>query len=222
MVPHMARLLVGPRFDRMLPASILIGAAFMVAVDTLARSGARIEIPLGVLTAVIGGPLFVWLLARGRRSAAAMNASTSGARGPVDRLWRARRRRRHRPRFAGRRRHLPARAERRRQDHACSRRCSACCRRSAEGDAGRGRHGGVGARRRRPPHRLCAAELQRRLRLYGAGPGGDGPHRPSRRLRRAEPKPTLPSPWRRWSGSALRTSRSATPTASPAASASLP
>lgn len=69
MVPHMARLLVGPRFDRMLPASILIGAAFMVAVDTLARSGARIEIPLGVLTAVIGGPLFVWLLARGRRSA---------------------------------------------------------------------------------------------------------------------------------------------------------
>jgi iron complex transport system permease protein len=67
MVPHMARLLVGPRFDRMLPASILLGAAFMVAVDTLARSGARIEIPLGVLTAVIGGPLFVWLLARGRR-----------------------------------------------------------------------------------------------------------------------------------------------------------
>jgi iron complex transport system permease protein len=67
MVPHMARLLVGPRFDRMLPASILLGAAFMVAVDMLARSAARIEIPLGVLTAVIGGPVFVWLLARRRR-----------------------------------------------------------------------------------------------------------------------------------------------------------
>jgi iron complex transport system permease protein len=67
MVPHMARLLVGPRFDRLLPASILLGAAFMIAVDTLARSGARIEIPLGVLTAVIGGPAFVWLLARNRR-----------------------------------------------------------------------------------------------------------------------------------------------------------
>ena len=66
MVPHMARLLVGPRFDRLLPASILIGAAFMVAVDTLARSAAKIEIPLGVLTAVIGGPAFVWLLARRR------------------------------------------------------------------------------------------------------------------------------------------------------------
>jgi iron complex transport system permease protein len=67
MVPHMARLLVGPRFDRLLPASILLGAAFMVIVDTLARTAARIEIPLGVLTAIIGGPVFVWLLARGAR-----------------------------------------------------------------------------------------------------------------------------------------------------------
>jgi iron complex transport system permease protein len=67
MVPHMARLLVGPRFDRLLPAAILLGAAFMVSVDTLARSAACIEIPLGVLTAVIGGPAFVWLLARNRR-----------------------------------------------------------------------------------------------------------------------------------------------------------
>jgi iron complex transport system permease protein len=67
MVPHMARLLVGPRFDRLLPAAILLGAAFMIGVDTLARSAARIEIPLGVLTAVIGGPAFVWLLARNRQ-----------------------------------------------------------------------------------------------------------------------------------------------------------
>jgi iron complex transport system permease protein len=70
MVPHMARLLVGPRFDRLLPASLLLGAALMVGVDTLARSAARVEIPLGVLTAFIGGPLFVWLLARGRERAA--------------------------------------------------------------------------------------------------------------------------------------------------------
>jgi hypothetical protein len=60
----MARLLVGPRFDRLLPATILLGAVFIISVDTLARSAARIEIPLGVLTAVIGGPAFVWLLAR--------------------------------------------------------------------------------------------------------------------------------------------------------------
>ncbi len=67
MVPHMARLLVGPRFDRLLPASVLVGATFMVAADTLARSLAQVEVPLGVLTALIGGPTFVWLLARSRR-----------------------------------------------------------------------------------------------------------------------------------------------------------
>lgn len=68
MVPHMARLLTGPRFDRLLPASILIGAGFMVLVDTAARSIAPIEVPLGILTAVLGAPIFVWLLARGTRS----------------------------------------------------------------------------------------------------------------------------------------------------------
>lgn len=67
MIPHMARLIAGPRFDRLLPTAILLGAIFMIAVDTLARSAARIEIPLGVLTALIGGPVFVWLLARDRR-----------------------------------------------------------------------------------------------------------------------------------------------------------
>ncbi len=66
MVPHMARLIAGPRFDRLLPVAVLLGGSFMVAVDTIARSGARIEIPLGVLTALIGGPVFVWLLVKGR------------------------------------------------------------------------------------------------------------------------------------------------------------
>jgi iron complex transport system permease protein len=67
-IPHMARLLVGPRFDRVLPASVLMGAAFLVLIDTVARIAARIEIPLGLLTAILGAPVFVWLLARGRRS----------------------------------------------------------------------------------------------------------------------------------------------------------
>ena len=66
-IPHMARLLVGPRYDRVLPAAILMGAAFLVLIDTVARSAARIEIPLGLLTALLGAPVFVWLLARGRR-----------------------------------------------------------------------------------------------------------------------------------------------------------
>ena len=67
-IPHMARLLVGPRYDRVLPAAVLMGAAFLVLIDTVARSAARIEIPLGLLTALLGAPVFVWLLARGRRS----------------------------------------------------------------------------------------------------------------------------------------------------------
>jgi iron complex transport system permease protein len=66
-IPHFARLTVGPDFSRLLPASILLGAAFLLAVDTLARTVAQIEIPLGVLTALIGTPLFLWQLATARR-----------------------------------------------------------------------------------------------------------------------------------------------------------
>ncbi|HEX7043957.1 MAG TPA: iron ABC transporter permease [Burkholderiales bacterium] len=66
-VPHMARLLVGPDFRLLLPVSLLFGATFLLGVDTLARSAARIEIPLGVLTAFVGTPIFVWLLATARR-----------------------------------------------------------------------------------------------------------------------------------------------------------
>jgi iron complex transport system permease protein len=65
-VPHMARLLGGPDLRRLLPLSLLLGAAFLLGVDTLARSAGRTEVPLGVLTALLGTPLFLWLLARGR------------------------------------------------------------------------------------------------------------------------------------------------------------
>jgi iron complex transport system permease protein len=67
MIPHIARMLVGPNFDRLLPAAMLLGACFMLIVDMLARSIARIETPLGILTALLGGPFFLWLLARGRK-----------------------------------------------------------------------------------------------------------------------------------------------------------
>ena len=67
MVPHMARLLTGPRFDRLLPAAVVIGAGFMALVDTAARSIALMEVPLGILTAILGAPVFVWLLARGAK-----------------------------------------------------------------------------------------------------------------------------------------------------------
>jgi iron complex transport system permease protein len=65
-IPHFARLLVGPNFDRLLPAAMLMGASYLLLVDTLARVLARIEVPLGILTAVLGAPFFLWLLARGR------------------------------------------------------------------------------------------------------------------------------------------------------------
>jgi iron complex transport system permease protein len=67
-VPHMARLLVGPEFSRLLPVAALFGAAFMLAIDTLARTAAPIEVPPGILTAVVGTPVFIVLLARARRA----------------------------------------------------------------------------------------------------------------------------------------------------------
>lgn len=66
-VPHVARLLVGPEFSRLLPMAMLLGAAFVVLADTLARSLAAIELPLSVLTAAVGAPFFLWLLGRSRR-----------------------------------------------------------------------------------------------------------------------------------------------------------
>lgn len=61
-VPHLARFLVGPSFARLLPATALLGGSFMLLIDTLARTLAPVEIPLGVLTAVVGTPFFLWLL----------------------------------------------------------------------------------------------------------------------------------------------------------------
>lgn len=61
-VPHLARFLVGPSFARLLPATALLGGGFMLFIDTLARTLAPVEIPLGVLTAVVGTPFFLWLL----------------------------------------------------------------------------------------------------------------------------------------------------------------
>jgi iron complex transport system permease protein len=65
-MPHMARMLVGPNFDRLLPAAMILGAGYLLLVDTLARSIATIETPIGILTAFVGAPVFLWLLARGR------------------------------------------------------------------------------------------------------------------------------------------------------------
>jgi iron complex transport system permease protein len=66
-MPHIARLIVGPNFDRLLPTAMLLGAGYLLIVDTLARTMAATETPLGILTAFLGAPVFLWLLASGRR-----------------------------------------------------------------------------------------------------------------------------------------------------------
>ncbi len=66
-MPHIARMLVGPAFGILLPVATLLGAVYLLATDTMARTLTATEIPLGILTAVIGAPFFLWLLWRGRR-----------------------------------------------------------------------------------------------------------------------------------------------------------
>lgn len=67
-VPHILRLLLGPDNALLLPASLLGGAAFLVICDTAARTLVPgLEIPVGVLTALLGCPFFLWLLRKHRR-----------------------------------------------------------------------------------------------------------------------------------------------------------
>jgi iron complex transport system permease protein len=68
-VPHVARLVLGPDHVRLLPVTALSGAIFLVVADTLARSVfAPTELPVGVLMAFIGGPFFLYLLRKSKRS----------------------------------------------------------------------------------------------------------------------------------------------------------
>jgi iron complex transport system permease protein len=64
-VPHMVRLLAGVDHRIVLPASALFGAAFLVVCDLIARTVLTpVEVPVGVVTAMLGGPFFLWLLVR--------------------------------------------------------------------------------------------------------------------------------------------------------------
>jgi ABC-type Fe3+-siderophore transport system permease subunit len=66
-IPHLVRLIVGPDHRLVLPAAALFGAAFLVGCDLVARTIlAPLELPVGIITAVIGGPFFLWLLIRKR------------------------------------------------------------------------------------------------------------------------------------------------------------
>ena len=66
-VPHIVRLIVGADHRLVLPASALFGASFLVVCDLIARTVvAPVEVPVGIITAIIGGPFFLWLLFRAR------------------------------------------------------------------------------------------------------------------------------------------------------------
>lgn len=70
-VPHAVRLLFGEDLRIVLPGSLLMGAAFLIAADTVARMALDpIELPVGAVTALIGGPVFLWLLQRRQRYSA--------------------------------------------------------------------------------------------------------------------------------------------------------
>lgn len=62
MIPHMARALVGVDYGRLIPASAMLGAMYLVVMDDLARSILSMELPLGVVTAIMGAPFFVSLI----------------------------------------------------------------------------------------------------------------------------------------------------------------
>ena len=67
-IPHLSRMLVGANHQRLLPCTMLVGAVYMLLVDNVARSLSDAEIPLSILTALIGAPLFgvlVYKLKRG-------------------------------------------------------------------------------------------------------------------------------------------------------------
>ncbi len=62
MIPHMARALVGVDYGRLIPASMMLGAGYLVLMDDIARSVLSMELPLGVVTSVMGAPFFVSLI----------------------------------------------------------------------------------------------------------------------------------------------------------------
>ena len=67
LVPHFVRALVGPNYQLLLPGSILVGGTYLVIVDTFSRTLLPLEIPLGILTSLIGAPFFLYLLVNSRR-----------------------------------------------------------------------------------------------------------------------------------------------------------
>jgi iron complex transport system permease protein len=67
-IPHLARTLAGPEHERMIPVSALLGGIFLLLADSLARTLSSAEIPVGIITALTGAPIFAWFMFRNRSS----------------------------------------------------------------------------------------------------------------------------------------------------------
>lgn len=65
-IPHLTRMIVGPNYRVLIPASILLGSTYLLLVDDLARMLSTVEVPLGILTSVIGAPFFIYLILRNK------------------------------------------------------------------------------------------------------------------------------------------------------------
>ena len=68
-VPHITRLFTGARYSRLIAVSFLIGVFFLLLMDDIIRGANSVELPLGVLTALVGTPVFAFLLVRSRKGA---------------------------------------------------------------------------------------------------------------------------------------------------------
>ena len=66
-IPHLCRMLVGCDYRKLLPASMVMGAGFLLLVDDIARAATTMEIPIGILTAFVGAPFFLYLITKGRK-----------------------------------------------------------------------------------------------------------------------------------------------------------
>ena len=69
MIPHLARALVGVDYNRLIPASAMLGGGYLILVDDIARSILSMELPLGVVTSIMGAPFFIYLIIKRRERA---------------------------------------------------------------------------------------------------------------------------------------------------------
>lgn len=67
-IPHLSRMIVGPDYRVLLPTTIILGSSYLLLIDNIARTLTTVEVPLGILTSLIGAPFFIFLLLTNKRS----------------------------------------------------------------------------------------------------------------------------------------------------------